>query len=132
MRTMRDGSQQTVLRLQPDHLGPVTVTVEVQAGAVRMHLLADGTALAALQQSLPELRSQLAQGGLALSDVTLRQPDSGGQGWAGRGDGGRQQPPGQPGGPDSRPPPPKQPAEPAPETGERPPGTGRRRLDVRV
>jgi hypothetical protein len=91
-RTLGDGSHQTVMRLSPEQLGEVTVTLEVRAGAVRMDLLAAPAALAALQADLGELRDQLAGSGLDLADVTLRQPDAGGGSPSGRDQPGRDQP----------------------------------------
>ncbi|HET9657799.1 MAG TPA: flagellar hook-length control protein FliK, partial [Kineosporiaceae bacterium] len=71
-RLLHDGTRRAVLHLTPDHLGSVRVTVDVRAGQVRVDLAAGEAALHSLRQELGELRSQLAQSGLHLADVTLR------------------------------------------------------------
>ncbi|MFN0283984.1 MAG: flagellar hook-length control protein FliK, partial [Kineosporiaceae bacterium] len=76
-RTLRDGTQRSVLHLTPGRLGAVTVTVDVRAGQVRLDLAASDGALAALTQDLPQLRTQLADAGLDLADVTLNRQDTG-------------------------------------------------------
>jgi flagellar hook-length control protein FliK len=72
-RALRDGSHRAVIRLSPEHLGDVTITLNVHAGSVRMDLLAGPTAIGALQANLHDLRDQMAQSGLRLDDVSLRQ-----------------------------------------------------------
>jgi flagellar hook-length control protein FliK len=84
VRTLRDGTHRTVLHLSPEHLGEVTITVEVRAGAVRLHVAGGDAALGALGQGMADLRSQLADAGLDLADVSLR-PDAGGPGGTGPG-----------------------------------------------
>jgi flagellar hook-length control protein FliK len=84
-RLLQDGTQRAVLHLTPDHLGSVRVTVDVRAGQVRVDLAAGDTALSTLRRELGDLRSQLAQSGLQLADVTLH--ESGGD-VAGGGTGG--------------------------------------------
>jgi flagellar hook-length control protein FliK len=73
-RILNDGTHRAVIRLAPDHLGEVTVTLDVRAGNVRMDLIAGPQAISALQADLTELRDQLAQSGLQLGDVSLSQP----------------------------------------------------------
>jgi len=86
-RVLRDGTHRTVMHLSPEHLGQVTVTVEVRDGSVRLGLSAGAAALSALGSDLPDLRQQLAQSGLDLADVTMNSPDAGsGQGGGPRGD----------------------------------------------
>jgi flagellar hook-length control protein FliK len=81
VRALRDGGHRTVLRLEPDHLGAVTVTVDVRAGAVRMAVAGGPQALAAVREGIAHLRTVLADAGLDLGDVALRadalQPTSG-------------------------------------------------------
>jgi flagellar hook-length control protein FliK len=76
-RTLRDGTQRSVLHLTPGSLGAVTVTVDVRAGRVRLDLAASDGALSVLTQDLPKLRTQLADAGLDLADVTLNRQDGG-------------------------------------------------------
>ena len=83
-RTLRDGTHHTVLRLSPEHLGDVTITLDVRAGGVRLDLAAGSVALAALQADLGQLRDDLAGSGLDLGDVTLSSADAGGTGTNGQ------------------------------------------------
>ena len=78
-RSLGDGTRETVLHLTPDHLGPVTVTLQVQGSDVRLDLAANDAALAALNADLGELRDGLSASGLELTDVTLRPDDDGSQ-----------------------------------------------------
>ena len=87
-RLLRDGTHHTVMHLSPEHLGPVTVTVDVLDGAVRLELVGGSGALGALGHDLDSLRSQLADAGLDLADVTMRADDQTG-GPFGRGPGER-------------------------------------------
>jgi flagellar hook-length control protein FliK len=75
VRALRDGGSRTVLRLEPEHLGAVTVTVDVRAGAVRMAVTGAAEALAAVREGIAHLRAALADAGLDLGDVALR-PDA--------------------------------------------------------
>jgi flagellar hook-length control protein FliK len=70
-RNLRDGSHRAVFRLSPDNLGSVTVTLDVRSGQVRLDLAAGAQALTTLGSDLGQLRSQLADAGLNLADVTL-------------------------------------------------------------
>jgi len=72
---LREGGHRTVMRLDPEHLGAVTVTVDVREGAVRMAVAGGAEALAAVREGLGHLRSALADAGLDLGDVALR-PDA--------------------------------------------------------
>lgn len=85
-RMFRDGTHHTVLRLSPEHLGEVTITLDVRAGGIRLDLAAAPQALAALQADLGQLRDDLANSGLDLGDVTLSAqnpgPGTNGQGAA--------------------------------------------------
>jgi Flagellar hook-length control protein FliK len=72
VRALREGGHRTVLRLEPEHLGAVTVTVDVRAGAVRMAVSGGAEALAAVREGLGHLRTSLASSGLDLGDVSLR------------------------------------------------------------
>ena len=75
VRALRDGGHRTVLRLDPEHLGEVTVTVDVRGADVRMAVSGGAEALAALRDGLGHLRSSLAASGLDLGDVALH-PDA--------------------------------------------------------
>jgi flagellar hook-length control protein FliK len=76
-RSLGDGTRETVLHLAPDHLGQVTVTLQVQGSDVRLDLAANQAALAALNADLDELRAGLSDSGLSLTDVTMRSDDAG-------------------------------------------------------
>jgi hypothetical protein len=97
VRTLQDGSHRTVLTLTPERLGPVTLTVDVRRGSVRLAVAGGPEAVAALREGMEELRRQLAESGLDLADVTLhdggQRRDAGGPpggSWsAGTADGGR-------------------------------------------
>ncbi len=77
VRMLNDGTHHTVLRLSPEHLGEVTITLDVRAGGIRLDLAAGSQALAALQADLGHLRDNLAVSGLDLADVTLSSHDAG-------------------------------------------------------
>ena len=96
-RLLSDGTHHTVMHLSPEHLGPVTVTVDVRDGAVRLELVGGSGALGALGQGLDSLRSQLADAGLDLADVAMRPDDQAGNPF-GRGPGERRPDGGQDGG----------------------------------
>jgi flagellar hook-length control protein FliK len=73
MRTLRDGTHHTVLHLTPDHLGPVTMTVDVRSGTVQLAVVGSESAVAALREGIADLRDQLSRSGLDLGDVSMRQ-----------------------------------------------------------
>jgi hypothetical protein len=75
-----------VLHLAPEHLGSLTMTVDVRAGAVHLTVAGSEAALGALRDGLGALRDQLGQAGLALTEVSLRQ--EAGDGGRGHGRGG--------------------------------------------
>jgi Flagellar hook-length control protein FliK len=72
VRTMADGSHRTVLRLEPEHLGALTLTVSVRAGRVRLEMSGSAAAMSALDADLGALREQLGAAGLGLDGVTLQ------------------------------------------------------------
>jgi flagellar hook-length control protein FliK len=76
-RMLRDGTHHTVLRLSPEHLGDVTITLDVRAGGIRLDLAAGAQALVALQADLSQLRDDLAGSGLDLGEVTLSSQNTG-------------------------------------------------------
>jgi hypothetical protein len=77
VRLLRDGTHHTVLRLSPEQLGDVTITLDVRAGGIRLDLAAGSQALVALQADLGQLRDNLANSGLDLGAVTLSSRDAG-------------------------------------------------------
>jgi flagellar hook-length control protein FliK len=78
VRSLRDGTHRAVIKLNPEHLGQVTLTLDVHGGNVRMDVLAGPQAIDALRNDLSDLRNQLAQSGLQLDDVSLRQSGTSG------------------------------------------------------
>jgi flagellar hook-length control protein FliK len=72
-QTFKDGTHRAVIKLAPEHLGEVTVTLDVRAGGVTLDLIAGPQAISALKADLADLRDQLAQSGLRLDDVSLSQ-----------------------------------------------------------
>jgi len=74
VRALREGGHRTVLRLDPEHLGEVTLTVDVRGSSVRLAVSGGAEAVGAVHAGLAHLRSSLAESGLALGDVALR-PD---------------------------------------------------------
>lgn len=75
-RMLKDGTHRAVIRLAPEHLGEVTVTLDVRGGSVRIDLIAGPQAIGALRADLGDLHDQLAQSGLQLDDVSLSQSGS--------------------------------------------------------
>ena len=79
-RRSPDGVHELTVRLQPEELGPVQVTISVRDGSVHVHLLADSPASRdALRQALPSLRSEVERAGLATGsfDVSTQSGGSG-------------------------------------------------------
>ncbi|MFO1266341.1 MAG: flagellar hook-length control protein FliK [Rubrivivax sp.] len=65
---VREGVQQAKLHLNPQELGPVLVRIQLEGQAAQVHLAADLPATRqALEQALPTLASQLADGGITLA-----------------------------------------------------------------
>jgi hypothetical protein len=77
IRTTADGTHRTVVRLDPEHLGPITLTVSVRAGRVRLSVSGSPQALAALNASMGDLRDQLGSAGLGLDGVSLQPSTTG-------------------------------------------------------
>ena len=73
LRTLTTGTQHTVLHLTPEHLGALTLTIDVRAGQVSLGIAGGQAALSTLREGLGQLRDQLAQAGLGLGDVSLTQ-----------------------------------------------------------
>ncbi|GAB3241661.1 flagellar hook-length control protein FliK [Kineosporia babensis] len=71
LRNLPNGSHRAVIHLSPEELGDVKVTLSVNNGDVRMDLIAAPAALSQLQAGLSDLREQMSQAGLNLSDVTM-------------------------------------------------------------
>lgn len=82
------GIQQARIRLHPDELGSLDLKISVNHGRVDVVFQAQHPgAVAAVQQSLPQLDQMLAQHGLSLGNTEVGQHDRGDQsGHAGRGD----------------------------------------------
>jgi flagellar hook-length control protein FliK len=66
--------QSATLQLSPEHLGPVEVRIDVQSSQVNVSFTASHPdTRSALEQSLPQLRAILANGGLTLGQATVQQ-----------------------------------------------------------
>jgi flagellar hook-length control protein FliK len=78
---VRDGLQHARLELNPAEMGPLTVQIQLDGNAARVHLAAEhaGTR-AALEQAMPQLAGSLRESGLTLSGGGVfeqpRQPQS--------------------------------------------------------
>ncbi len=72
LRTLNDGTHRTVVHLSPEHLGDLTLTVDVRAGSVQLAMAGEQAAIATLRDGLSQLRDQLADAGLDLGAVSLR------------------------------------------------------------
>jgi flagellar hook-length control protein FliK len=78
---IRDGLQHARLELNPAEMGPLTVQIQLDGNAARVHMAAEhaGTR-AALEQAMPQLAGSLREGGLTLSGGGVfeqpRQPQS--------------------------------------------------------
>jgi len=72
VRTLSDGSHHTVLRLSPEHLGDLTVTIDVQGANVQVSMAGQSAAIATLRGGLDELRRQLSEAGLDLGSIALQ------------------------------------------------------------
>jgi flagellar hook-length control protein FliK len=68
------------VRLDPEHLGPLTLTVSVRAGKVRLAVSGSPEALSALDASMNGLRDQLGSAGLGLDGVSLQPTSATGSG----------------------------------------------------
>jgi flagellar hook-length control protein FliK len=65
--------QSAVLRLSPDHLGPVQVNISVNASHVSVSFGATHPdTRAALEQAMPKLRDMLSGAGLTLGEATVQ------------------------------------------------------------
>ncbi|HEX2797412.1 MAG TPA: flagellar hook-length control protein FliK [Immundisolibacter sp.] len=75
---VREGVHEARLQLNPRELGPIEVRVGVSDGAAQLSFSAQhaGT-VAAVQQSLPQLREMLAQQGLQLGQADVSQQQAG-------------------------------------------------------
>lgn len=76
------GSQELSLRLTPDHLGPLSIRISLEEGALTIGLTAaTSESQRALESALPQLRGALVEAGLRPDrlDVSLRDSGNGGQ-----------------------------------------------------
>ena len=80
VRALREGGHRTVLRLDPEQLGEVTLTVDVRGSSVPLAVSGGAEAVGAVHAGLAHLRSSLAESGLALDDVALRPDGAAGTG----------------------------------------------------
>lgn len=83
---VRDGQTQAQLRLNPEHLGPITVEIAMQGAAAQVNFFAahDSTRQA-IESSLPQLVSAFQSEGLSLGGANVQaQSQQGGQGEPGR------------------------------------------------
>lgn len=73
-RAVQNGHQQIQLHLHPRELGPLQISLHVDQQKVQAQFFATHVATRdAVQQALPQLRSALAQQGMALSDAMVGQ-----------------------------------------------------------
>ena len=74
------GIQSASVQLSPEHLGPVSVHISVQAGSASVSFnAAHADTRAALEQALPRLREMFATNGLTLSDANVSHQSPRGQ-----------------------------------------------------
>jgi flagellar hook-length control protein FliK len=65
---VRDGVQHAKLELNPGEMGPLTVQIQLEGNAARVHLAAENEQTRqALEQAMPQLAGSLREGGLTLS-----------------------------------------------------------------
>lgn len=94
---VRDGVQQARLHLNPQELGPVQVTIQLEGQAAHVRMAAEvPSTREALEQALPSLAGQLSEAGFTLAGggVFERSPEQPAE----RGEGGSARPTGGPGG----------------------------------
>jgi hypothetical protein len=78
LRRGPDGTHHLTLRLDPGHLGPLTVVAEVRNGAIRLELTAlVPAAQEALRQAAGDLQRDLADAGFGNASVDVRSGDTG-------------------------------------------------------
>jgi flagellar hook-length control protein FliK len=66
--------QSATLQLSPEHLGPIEVRIDIQPSQVNVSFTASHPdTRSALEQSVPQLREILANGGLTLGQATVQQ-----------------------------------------------------------
>jgi flagellar hook-length control protein FliK len=66
--------QSATLQLSPEHLGPIEVRIDIQPSQVNVSFTASHPdTRSALEQSVPQLRAILANGGLTLGQATVQQ-----------------------------------------------------------
>lgn len=76
MDRMKDDSE-FVLRLEPEHLGPLIIRISTRNGRIRAQLItANDQATAALASGQTSLRDKLAALGFAVADVEVRRRDT--------------------------------------------------------
>jgi flagellar hook-length control protein FliK len=74
------GIQSASVQLSPEHLGPVSVHISIQAGSASVSFnAAHADTRAALEQALPRLREMFATNGLTLSDANVSHQSPRGQ-----------------------------------------------------
>lgn len=76
LRTLSDGTHHTTLHLSPEHLGDLTVTVDVRGSTVQVSMAGEPAAIASLRDALGLLRDQLSEAGLDLGQVSLQDKGS--------------------------------------------------------
>ena len=89
---VRDGLQHARLELSPAEMGPLTVQIQLEGNAARVHLAAENAQTRqALEQAMPQLAGSLRESGLTLSGGGVfeqpRQPQPQAQGNGANGDG---------------------------------------------
>jgi flagellar hook-length control protein FliK len=76
-----DGVHRLTIHLNPEHLGPISVTAEVRGGDIHLHLAgATDAGREALRAALPDLKKELLGSGLGSCSMDLAHDAPGGGG----------------------------------------------------
>lgn len=76
----RQGQHSAELKLHPQDLGQVTISMKVEDNQAQLQMVSGhGHVRAALEAALPQLRSQLADSGIQLTQSSISSDSSGGQ-----------------------------------------------------
>lgn len=76
----RDGNQKAELRLHPEELGAVQISLKLEDNQAQLHMVAAHSQVrAALEAALPTLRTQLAESGIQLGQSSISSESFAGQ-----------------------------------------------------